>query len=450
MSTRQASCLAPIMAAELVHDTRDIAAPLVAWYRAHKRDLPWRVGSPYAVWISEIMLQQTQVATVVPYFLRFMERFPSVEALAAAPIDDVLRHWAGLGYYARARNLHRAAQIVAAEHGGRVPDTAAAIRALPGIGRYTAGAILSIAYGVPLPLVDGNVVRVLSRLTGMRGDPKSAANQAALWTLAERLVPAVRPCDFNQGLMELGALVCRPDEPLCEQCPLLPHCVAGNSPDPTAYPEIPPGRTTIPVSHASAIVVAAGSRLQVAGQCEAGAAAGSRLQVAGQCEAGAASGSRLQVAGECDVVPAGNQEPGTRNHEPATSYQLLLTRRPAHGLWGGLWEFPRVICDKGEDPAAAAGRAAREAAGVEVEVGERVALIKHSVTHHKITLHGFLARLEPPDQEPRPAGCAEARWVPLTDLEGYAMAAPQALLRAAVKEQLAGEHRGSAQPSLEL
>src|SRR5262249_29506114 len=161
----------------------------------HKRDLPWRGASPYAVWVSEIMLQQTQVATVIPFFHRFLERFPTVEALAAAPIEEVLKYWAGLGYYARARNLHRAAQVVVETHGGRVPDSPEEIEALPGIGRYTSGAILSMAYGVPRPIVDANVIRVLSRVFGLRGDPKSSANHTALWALAERLVPADAPGD---------------------------------------------------------------------------------------------------------------------------------------------------------------------------------------------------------------------------------------------------------------
>ena len=209
-----------------------IVTNLLSWYRLHKRDLPWRGASPYAVWVSEIMLQQTQVATVIPFFLRFLERFPTVEALAESPIEEILLHWAGLGYYARARNLHRAAQIVVTNHAGNVPDTPESIETLPGIGRYTAGAILSIAYNVPRPLVDANVIRVLSRVFGLRGDPKSGANQTALWSLAEQLVLTAQdaPGDFNQGLMELGALVCEPSEPQCERCPLLQDCVAGNSP----------------------------------------------------------------------------------------------------------------------------------------------------------------------------------------------------------------------------
>ena len=179
-----------------------IVEALVAWYRDHKRDLPWRGATPYAIWVSEIMLQQTQVATVIPFFLKFMERFPTVEALAEAPLEEMLKYWAGLGYYARARNLHRAAQMVTERFGGELPQTAEEIESLPGIGRYTSGAILSIAFQAPRPLVDANVIRVLSRVFGLRGDPKSTANQAALWSLAEQLVPQDRPGDFNQGLME--------------------------------------------------------------------------------------------------------------------------------------------------------------------------------------------------------------------------------------------------------
>ena len=375
-----------------------IAERLLAWYRLHKRDLPWRGGSPYAVWISEIMLQQTQVVTVIPFFLRFMARFPTLQSLASAPMDDVLQQWAGLGYYARARNLHRAAQQMVAEYGARVPNTPEEIERLPGIGRYTAGAILSIAYDLPRPLVDANVVRVLCRIFGVRGDPKSTANQAALWLLAEQLVSARHPGDFNQGLMELGALVCRPDEPLCEQCPLLPECVAGNSPDPTVLPEIPPGRATVTMAQSSAIVL---------------------------------------------------RESGSLPWENAAQPDVLIVQRPLHGLWGGLWEFPRVVCDKGEDPATAAARAAREAAGLEVEPTERIAVVKHSVTHHRITLRGYLAHWSPAAGEPRALACAAVRWAPIDSLDGYAFAAPQGLLREALRKRMARTAHVH-QPALEL
>ena len=393
-----------------------IAADLVAWYHAHKRDLPWRGGSAYAIWVSEIMLQQTQVTTVIPFFLRFLARFPTIESLASAPIDDVLQHWAGLGYYARARNLHRAAQTVVLEHEGRIPDRPDTIETLPGIGRYTAGAILSIAYNVPRPLVDANVIRVLSRVFGLHGDPKAAPNQQALWSLAEQLVPADRPGDFNQGLMELGALVCRPEEPLCEQCPLLPECIAGNSPDPTALPEIPPGRATVTVTHSSAFV--------------------------------------FRGIGEESIEKRENgdaeSEPPVQEGQKTLHPTFLLVQRPLHGLWGGLWEFPRVVCEKGEDPRAAAGRAAREVAGLEIALSERVGVVKHSVTHHRITLHGYLALPLSEAQVPLPLTCAAVRWVPLSDLDSYAFSAPQALLREALKAHLNQSQTAGQQRSLDL
>jgi A/G-specific adenine glycosylase len=205
---------------------------LVEWYRAGHRDLPWRrTRDPYRIWLSEAMLQQTRVDTVVPYYERFVERFPDVRALAAADEDDVLKEWAGLGYYSRARNLKRAAEIVVREHGGSLPRDAEALRALPGIGPYTVGAIRSIAFRDPAPVVDGNVTRVLARLTAApRPDPRD------LWSLAADLVPADRPDLFNQALMELGALVCTPRTPRCTDCPLARICAARTTGDPESYP----------------------------------------------------------------------------------------------------------------------------------------------------------------------------------------------------------------------
>ncbi len=366
-----------------------ISARLLKWYRLHKRDLPWRGASPYAVWISEIMLQQTQVATVIPFFLRFLNRFPTVEALAEAPIDEVLKHWAGLGYYARARNLHRAAQKIVTDHGGRVPDTPEAIEALPGIGRYTSGAILSIAYGIPRPLVDANVVRVLSRLFGLKGDPKSAANQAAIWSIAEQLVPPEAPGDFNQGLMEIGALVCAPTEPKCEACPLLSDCVAGNSADPSALPEFPAGRKPISVVHSAAIVQDAEGR-------------------------------------------------------------FLISQRPLHGLWGGLWEFPRVICAPGEEPKSAAVRAAAEVTGLTIKVGSRIATVKHAVTHHRITLYAFSAQPDSSSGPAYPRDAAAVRWERFEALDDFGFSSPQALLRNALRQRLEQQQTGTYQPELDL
>ena len=206
---------------------RALAGALVRWFRAGHRVLPWRrTRDPYQVWIAEIMLQQTRVEVVVPYYERFVARFPTPDALAGAPLDDVLAAWAGLGYYRRARHLHAAAALVVREHAGELPAEDDALRALPGIGRYTAGAIRSIAFGHAAPIVDGNVARVLSRLFALSGGPGDTAWEKRLWTLASALVPAADPSAFNQGLMELGATVCTPRTPRCEACPLARFCKA--------------------------------------------------------------------------------------------------------------------------------------------------------------------------------------------------------------------------------
>lgn len=210
--------------------TAEIQKQLLRWFDRHARKLPWRSAAvqrdPYRVWVSEIMLQQTQVATVVPYYRRWLRLFPSVRALAGAKPAAVLKAWEGLGYYRRARNLHAAAREVVRCPCGRLPATRDELLALPGIGRYTAGAILSIAFGQPEPLVDGNVARVLARLFGIRRNVKSAAGQARLWKLAGALVPAKRPGAFNESLMELGATICTPQNPRCDECPVSKLCVA--------------------------------------------------------------------------------------------------------------------------------------------------------------------------------------------------------------------------------
>jgi A/G-specific adenine glycosylase len=200
---------------------------LMRWYRRHHRKLPWRDSrDPYAIWVSEIMLQQTRVETVRPYYARWLQAFPTIQALARASDDRVLKLWEGLGYYSRARNLHRAAQAVVREHAGQLPRTAEGLLALPGIGRYTAGAIASIAFGERVPLVDGNVARVFARIFAIRANVKSPRTLQSLWNLAKHLLPDANPGDFNQALMELGALLCTPVAPQCEICPMRRVCVA--------------------------------------------------------------------------------------------------------------------------------------------------------------------------------------------------------------------------------
>lgn len=257
------------------------APKLLAWFDQAKRDLPWRrTSDPYAIWVSEIMLQQTRVDTVVPYYGRFLERFPSVLRLADAETDDVLPLWSGLGYYRRARELHRAARVVRDKWEGKMPPSADGLRTLPGVGAYTAGAIASIAYGEKAPLVDGNVARVYARLFALREDVRSTKGQKALWALAAEHVPERRPGDYNQALMELGATVCLPREPQCASCPLVAECLA--------------------------------QRQGIARE----------LPVVGRAKA------PTEVAMVALVLRSNNQ--------------VLFGKRPREGLFGGLWEPPCV------------------------------------------------------------------------------------------------------------
>lgn len=267
---------------------------LLAWFDVHGRhDLPWQhPRTPYRVWLSEIMLQQTQVATVIPYFERFLQRFPDVASLAAAPVDDVLALWAGLGYYARARNLHRCAQAVVNAHGGEFPRDIEALQALPGIGRSTAGAILSQAHGDRHAILDGNVRRVLSRHAAIEGWPGAPGVQKQLWTVSESLLPQVRMADYTQAIMDLGASVCSTRKPACAICPLTQDC---------------------------------GARI-----------AGRTAQIPG-----AKPKPRQQRPERATQVLLIENERG----------ELLLERRPPAGIWGGLWCPPLV--DEGADPAAA-------------------------------------------------------------------------------------------------
>jgi A/G-specific adenine glycosylase len=219
----QSANLPPFSPAE----RRILARRLIGWFKRAARDLPWRrTRDLYAIWVSEVMLQQTQVATVIPYYERFLRQFPDVAALAAADEEQVFRLWEGLGYYRRARQLHAAARYVASEYRGSFPTSYEQVRGLPGIGRYTAGAILSIGLDARLPILEANTIRVLCRLSAFRGNPLSSAGQKHLWSLAEQLLPSSRVGTFNQALMELGSEICRPQSPSCGLCPIAKHCRA--------------------------------------------------------------------------------------------------------------------------------------------------------------------------------------------------------------------------------
>lgn len=228
---------------------------LLSWYDRNKRDLPWRgTKDPYAIFVSEMMLQQTQVKTVLPYYTRFLKELPDWKTLARAKEEKVLKLWEGLGYYRRARNLKAAAQRIVSDHGGKVPDTFEGIRELPGIGDYSAGAILSIAFGRPHPVVDGNVIRVLSRIFLLKGPLKAGPGHKKVWELASSLLSPKRPGDFNQALMELGATVCLPENPLCLLCPLQTHCGASQKGLQDKFPETAQAQATVEVPMAALLI----------------------------------------------------------------------------------------------------------------------------------------------------------------------------------------------------
>lgn len=301
---------------------------LLAWYARHKRDLPWRTThDPYRIWLSEILLQQTQVNVVIPYYERFLARFPTVHALAEASLDDVLKTWEGAGYYARARNLHRAAQIIVNEGGGKFPRTVQGLLELPGIGRYTAGAIASIAFKVDTPALDGNVIRVLCRYYGIRDDPKASATQDKLWQLAERALPKGQAREFNQALMELGATICLPRNPRCLLCPVQRDCVARQE---GIQNELPVKRAKKELPH--------------------------------------------HEIGVGVIWKRG---------------RILIQQRLAEGLLGGLWEFPGGKQEPNETLAQCVAREIREEVGLEVRVADKIAAIDHGYSHFSITMHAF-------------------------------------------------------------
>jgi A/G-specific adenine glycosylase len=274
---------------------------LLRWYDEHRRELPWRAAAgeaadPYRVWLSEVMLQQTRVEAVKPYYARWLERFPTLAALAEARLDEVLKAWEGLGYYSRARNLHRAVREVAERYGGEVPADPEAFRALPGVGRYTAGAVMSIAFGRQEPLVDGNVRRVFARWTD-EPDP----GEAELWRLAWALVPGERPGDLNQALMELGALVCTPRSPRCGACPVRTHCAAYAAGTQEERPRRRRART-LPHEHEGVAVVEAGGLLLLRRRPEEGRLGGmwefpGAVMRAGETAAAAAARAVRERAG---------------------------------------------------------------------------------------------------------------------------------------------------------
>lgn len=341
---------------------RAIRSPLLSWYDRHRRDLPWRrTRDPYAIWISEAMLQQTRVETVIPYWERFLERFPSVDALAEAELDEVYAVWTGLGYYSRARNLKHAAETIVRDHDGALPDDVEGLRALKGIGRYTAGAVASIAFDREAPLVDGNVIRVFARVFGIREDSARRDVVEALWSIAATLVRGDRPGDLNQALMELGATVCTPRRPACLVCPLRARCDAHARGD---AEELPRKQKKAAARRMRAVAV------------------------------------RIERAG-----------------------RILAVRRPESGLMAGLWELPGGGIEAGDEARDRVAEIVREAVGLRLREIESVGRVEHLFTHRRLALDVFRAHAEPGSRVRRREFVAH-RWLPPAALLELAHAGP--------------------------
>jgi len=333
---------------------------LLAWFTEHRRPLPWRAKySPYEIWIAEIMGQQTQMERVTVYFQRWMAQFPDIRALAAASEQEVFKTWEGLGYYSRARNIRKAAEIMLREHGGKLPHEQAALLALPGIGPYTAAAICSIAFNQPAPLADANVERVLCRLEDIDASPKQSAVKKRLLQLCAELLPPDNARDFNQALMELGALVCTPKNPDCAACPLRESCRA----------------------------LAAGT--------------------VSQRPVPAVKPEKLDIVMACGII----------EHEG----RFYIQQRLAEDVWGGLWEFPGGRLEPGETPEQAARREIAEETEFCVTDLRPFATVRHQYTKHRVTLHGFFCALaEGQGAMPRLHAASQFRWVMPTELEQFA------------------------------
>jgi A/G-specific adenine glycosylase len=333
-----------------------IRKSLTAWYLKNNRTLPWRkTDDPFSIWVSEMMLQQTQVNTVIPYYQRFVNQFPTIKHLAAADLQQVLKLWEGLGYYARARNFHKAAQMVMKIHDGRVPETWDAFKALPGVGDYIAAAVLSIAFGKPYPVVDGNVKRVLARLFEIGTPVNHSSSFKAFQSIAGKLLNRDDPGMFNQAVMELGALVCKPSSPACDNCPLAKMCLAHQHQNTSSYP-VKLKKAPVPEHHIAVGVI-------------------------------------------------------FKNNN------VLIIRRPERGLLGGLWEFPggRILTD--EPPETACRREIKEKANLTVTIASTLTRIRHAYTHFKIVADIFICDYE--SGRVRLNGPAAYEWVSLDKLEVF-------------------------------
>lgn len=353
---------------------REIPGLLFSWFDAHRRSFPWRENrDPYRIWVSEVMLQQTVAATVVPYFRSFMDRFPTVVALAKAPLDEVLHAWQGLGYYRRARMLHAAAQKLVEMGFEQIPNQPEILEQLPGLGRYTRNAILSQGFDRALPILEANTYRLFSRLFGLLDDPRSRKAEAWLWEAVATLVPTDRPGDFNQALMELGSLVCTPRQPSCLLCPLQLLCKAYFTGRQEEIPRVAPKAPPTPV-----------------------------------------------------------QEVAIALANPAGEY--LLLKRKKTGRWAGLWELPRGPINEGENPAGAASRVLWEIAGLKSSPMTQGIVIQHAITRFRVELACWVGRGTGGTPQPLPEHDA-FEWVPPSKFGEFAVASPQKKLLQWIEKQ---------------
>ncbi len=339
-------------------DLQKIRSALLSWFSRHERDLPWRrTYDPYHVWISEIMLQQTQMERVVTFFNSWMEKFPTLSAVAAADKNEILKAWEGLGYYTRARNIHKTAKILAQNHDHRLPSTPQQLLALPGIGPYTAAAILSIAYNLPYPVIDANVERVFARLCDIGTPIKHTTAQTQLKKLAHSLLTDADPRIFNQALMEFGALVCTPKNPQCKSCVLQTYCLAH------------------------------------------------RLDVVGERPIPGRRQKSISIDMACGIL----------HHEGL----FFIQQRQDDDVWGGLWEFPGGRIKKGESPEEAMIREVREETDFAVTDVRYFKTVIHHYMHYKVTLHGFFCSLAQPDIIPNLQAAQCYTWAPFPTLTTY-------------------------------
>ncbi len=354
----------------------DFSSNLLNWYQDHKRQMPWRGElDPYKIWISEIMLQQTRVDQATPYFQNFISLFPTVYDLAKADQQEVLKAWEGLGYYSRARNLHSAAKAVVEEYDGKIPSTYDEIIKLKGIGPYTAAAVTSIAFNKPNAVVDGNVIRVLTRYFGIEDDTRSTKTRNRVQNFADELIDEDRPGDFNQALMELGSIVCTPSNPSCENCPVQTNCVASSMAKTDTIPYKSPAKKKPHHTIGVGII---------------------------------------------------EREDG----------KLLIALRPENAMLGGLWEFPGGKKKDGEKIQQTVERELKEELGVEVKAYKELMSLKHTYSHFSITLHAWFCRLI--SGEPTPYESQEVRWVDRIELEKYPFPKANKVLTERLTENIQG------------